>query len=97
MIRRPPRSTLFPYTTLFRSAHIQLVNESNQVFKRPKFLEAETLKKHIYFPAICRNCEITPQRLNGASQENRDHPIPILRKNEPPRTPMNAGLACRGP
>src|SRR3989441_6134642 len=22
MIRRPPRSTLFPYTTLFRSAHI---------------------------------------------------------------------------
>src|SRR5258708_22732712 len=23
MIRRPPRSTLFPYTTLFRSDHIQ--------------------------------------------------------------------------
>src|SRR5947208_10442568 len=25
MIRRPPRSTLFPYTTLFRSCHDQLV------------------------------------------------------------------------
>src|SRR2546426_12052743 len=25
MIRRPPRSTLFPYTTLFRSAHHGLV------------------------------------------------------------------------
>src|SRR2546426_5484660 len=24
MIRRPPRSTLFPYTTLFRSAHSHL-------------------------------------------------------------------------
>src|SRR5260221_7606854 len=24
MIRRPPRSTLFPYTTLFRSAGVQL-------------------------------------------------------------------------
>src|SRR2546426_9049101 len=24
MIRRPPRSTLFPYTTLFRSAHVPL-------------------------------------------------------------------------
>src|SRR2546430_17086697 len=24
MIRRPPRSTLFPYTTLFRSTHIQI-------------------------------------------------------------------------
>src|SRR5260370_1906060 len=23
MIRRPPRSTLFPYTTLFRSNHVQ--------------------------------------------------------------------------
>src|SRR2546422_7355294 len=27
MIRRPPRSTLFPYTTLFRSAHHQLIFE----------------------------------------------------------------------
>src|SRR2546428_9884565 len=25
MIRRPPRSTLFPYTTLFRSAHVEHV------------------------------------------------------------------------
>src|SRR5689334_24271573 len=28
MIRRPPRSTLFPYTTLFRSA---LIDESNKL------------------------------------------------------------------
>src|SRR3712207_9398172 len=26
MIRRPPRSTLFPYTTLFRSSHHVLLN-----------------------------------------------------------------------
>src|SRR3712207_9577228 len=26
MIRRPPRSTLFPYTTLFRSYNVKLVN-----------------------------------------------------------------------
>src|SRR2546430_7784338 len=26
MIRRPPRSTLFPYTTLFRSLHEQLLD-----------------------------------------------------------------------
>src|SRR5688572_31733671 len=32
MIRRPPRSTLFPYTTLFRSgyAHLTLLAESNE-------------------------------------------------------------------
>src|SRR5438552_10808562 len=28
MIRRPPRSTLFPYTTLFRSCHVLRGNES---------------------------------------------------------------------
>src|SRR5690349_24224581 len=28
MIRRPPRSTLFPYTTLFRSAHIPLIAQT---------------------------------------------------------------------
>src|SRR2546425_7020304 len=27
MIRRPPRSTLFPYTTLFRSGEVQAVDE----------------------------------------------------------------------
>src|SRR5437764_11965794 len=28
MIRRPPRSTLFPYTTLFRSAHFGTLSNS---------------------------------------------------------------------
>src|SRR2546426_4293184 len=34
MIRRPPRSTLFPYTTLFRSMH-----ESNAILARFPSLE----------------------------------------------------------
>src|SRR2546430_11544359 len=28
MIRRPPRSTLFPYTTLFRSVNMQPMNDT---------------------------------------------------------------------
>src|SRR5258708_27669474 len=27
MIRRPPRSTLFPYTTLFRSLHVDVLGD----------------------------------------------------------------------
>src|SRR5258708_16369129 len=27
MIRRPPRSTLFPYTTLFRSRHLEILGD----------------------------------------------------------------------
>src|SRR3712207_7178024 len=38
MIRRPPRSTLFPYTTLFRS---------------PPLLEPDVLKLHIGIRAAC--------------------------------------------
>src|SRR2546429_4637162 len=34
MIRRPPRSTLFPYTTLFRSCDDALVPPGLQVFER---------------------------------------------------------------
>src|SRR2546426_9051252 len=34
MIRRPPRSTLFPYTTLFRSRIIQLYNDHGYVQAR---------------------------------------------------------------
>src|SRR6266702_7705368 len=31
MIRRPPRSTLFPYTTLFRSSHERLLASGHEV------------------------------------------------------------------
>src|SRR5256885_10167120 len=62
MIRRPPRSTLFPYTTLFRSAQIvelrffagMNVEEVSEVLELPKrTVEAEwtviraTLRKEI--------------------------------------------------
>src|SRR2546430_9870430 len=31
MIRRPPRSTLFPYTTLFRSSFLQLLSRDREL------------------------------------------------------------------
>src|SRR3712207_7900025 len=40
MIRRPPRSTLFPYTTLFRSSDlIMSVNLSPRQFHDPNLVE----------------------------------------------------------
>src|ERR1039457_7294883 len=35
MIRRPPRSTLFPYTTLFRSNHLRLSIRPTQLCTLP--------------------------------------------------------------
>src|SRR2546430_16406211 len=42
MIRRPPRSTLFPYTTLFRSFGIR--EENGQCFCVMELVEGETLE-----------------------------------------------------
>src|SRR5256885_7853979 len=39
MIRRPPRSTLFPYTTLFRSVEIQVVEGHGGVRLRSAWWE----------------------------------------------------------
>src|SRR3712207_7345751 len=48
MIRRPPRSTLFPYTTLFRSQHeVQAAPQRAQVLQgadRPDDVELAALK-----------------------------------------------------
>ena len=46
MIRRPPRSTLFPYTTLFRSTPLGILNDEErkvQVFLDREFLEGRKL------------------------------------------------------
>src|SRR5258708_13922375 len=40
MIRRPPRSTLFPYTTLFRSS-IAIVNEAGDLEKEDTAYERQ--------------------------------------------------------
>src|SRR5258705_1145347 len=34
MIRRPPRSTLFPYTTLFRSSALPMVDRGPSTYRR---------------------------------------------------------------
>src|SRR5256885_12398920 len=52
MIRRPPRSTLFPYTTLFRSKHVRAGKEE---FRREieaagfRFASEEKLMRENYF------------------------------------------------
>src|SRR2546426_3415620 len=41
MIRRPPRSTLFPYTTLFRSAESRAAPHRPHVAERVALIDAE--------------------------------------------------------
>src|SRR3712207_8753341 len=56
MIRRPPRSTLFPYTTLFRSHPAA----PTQVDPRPRLTDG-----HPFFPREERGAEVVRGRRNG--------------------------------
>src|SRR5258708_29962213 len=53
MIRRPPRSTLFPYTTLFRSARIPLVIAGGATNQEPLAYRVDRLtrgfRKFVHF------------------------------------------------
>src|SRR5258705_4843067 len=66
MIRRPPRSTLFPYTTLFRSASSRSVRvdingvtvaESDQ----PRILFETGLPPRYYLPLTCVRFDLLRQ------------------------------------
>src|SRR3712207_9016161 len=60
MIRRPPRSTLFPYTTLFRSWERYLVGDPDEVAEGLIRLHQEAPYDHFCFWA----------RLPGRSEEH---------------------------
>src|SRR3712207_8181002 len=55
MIRRPPRSTLFPYTTLFRSPGILQIMLLHAIQPIVLFIvEGKTYKNHLVFMGLCQ-------------------------------------------
>src|SRR5690348_17822872 len=72
MIRRPPRSTLFPYTTLFRSEVKELLNYINN----PKTLDhASDLKVYVHHESMGEIKAIEEPKENRKSTRlNSSHP-----------------------
>src|SRR2546422_4348110 len=70
MIRRPPRSTLFPYTTLFRSAGEKAPNPKSQVSKK-----SQTLNSKENVPALILGAFPGPTHLhaNNFDQRSEEH------------------------
>src|SRR3712207_7823718 len=67
MIRRPPRSTLFPYTTLFRSCR-SIAPRSESYSERTC---GGTLRSTACTSADCRTCPATPG--NGELARSEEH------------------------
>src|SRR2546425_3889401 len=90
MIRRPPRSTLFPYTTLFRSARERVLvgiwhqANSESLSMRPRLFQGEIHNlpvklarlrlKDIPIPAAIRDRSIRKIRLRGRLRQLRNWP-----------------------
>src|SRR3712207_7735433 len=69
MIRRPPRSTLFPYTTLFRSeAHPLLVEDVE--YGVPPLCEVSVPFVHLLLGSRRKEVELVPDGGTGEARHN---------------------------
>src|SRR3712207_7757311 len=90
MIRRPPRSTLFPYTTLFRSdggyfynASLQSLYNSNLAFGRFDFDVTDTM--HFYAQVTgmkTRNMKDRKSTRLNSSHANISYAVFCLKKKQ---------------
>src|SRR5260370_9104972 len=94
MIRRPPRSTLFPYTTLFRSQ--KAYRRPRQLLQPPPVLaradddkrsEEHTSELQSHLNLVCR-------LLLEKKKQNQDLPSNrlVLTERTPRRAPMSTGM-----
>src|SRR5438034_8128720 len=96
MIRRPPRSTLFPYTTLFRSGHRYGRKHLEQRDAAEKFLSAQQDRKStrlnsshtvISYAVFCLKKKKHKPSLTQCQRQSRSNWPQFLRETTPPRAP----------
>src|SRR3712207_9539111 len=98
MIRRPPRSTLFPYTTLFRSerAFLRRINSYRaQRGLKELVLDASLMRAaHAHSVDMTKMAQVTGHNMRGGitpRQNFRKHGYPVSRRSEERRV----GKECR--
>src|SRR3712207_6400880 len=83
MIRRPPRSTLFPYTTLFRSRHMKVsfitIDEAHCISQwgydfRPSYLKIADIRKILpEIPVLALTATATPRVVDDIQEKLNFH------------------------
>src|SRR4051812_49901670 len=98
MIRRPPRSTLFPYTTLFRSAPDELAPPANLVTAPwtvcSQRSEEHTSELQSHVNLVCRLLLEKKKKDALTHAQHRAKDTSPLHSRAAPTTPQ---LACHSP
>src|SRR3989442_9001281 len=81
MIRRPPRSTLFPYTTLFRSIPRSRVSTRDEVghYLCPQCGSSSLVRDAETGEVICTNCGFHIERSEEHTSELQSRPHLVCR------------------
>src|SRR5256885_11185122 len=85
MIRRPPRSTLFPYTTLFRSLLLFALVQEKRVLPCP-FVALIALKTSVFFVFV---------RRRAITYEGKDSPARCRSEEHTSELQSPCNLVCR--
>src|SRR2546426_4309472 len=94
MIRRPPRSTLFPYTTLFRSVEVHVGEADPRMQAEPSCLDAADLDRQADAALDRRDRKST--RLNS-SHLVISYAVFCLKKKSKSKTLSTSSSVCRTP
>src|SRR2546425_10148009 len=106
MIRRPPRSTLFPYTTLFRSVHGRErgaeIGHADRVAQRPGVRvvgeREQGVEVLVHEPADLAVGEAFGRRVDREHEALIRTLLPRVREqDELPRPELAAGIVAHGP
>src|SRR5205814_4752809 len=86
MIRRPPRSTLFPYTTLFRSHDVQVQQVGPQLEDLPALLAEPRSEEHTSELQSLRHlvCRLLLEKKNPRVRKRHHRAPAVIHQREPP-------------
>src|SRR2546428_3875172 len=92
MIRRPPRSTLFPYTTLFRSKYPRVQTAQQEALIRTPIRELIAALDPAQFWQIHRSTLINARAIAGISRDERGRQLVSI-KGRPEKLEVSRSYA----